>query len=599
VLQDLEAGTPPTRIVRLRIAETGSPKWLIAGMAVVVLLGAAILIRPVREVLLGRSSITVTSKQGPVSVANDTFLALLPLRVIGSQAELKYEAEGVVDALSAKLFSMKNVHLAPPAEVEKVSAADPLDKIARQLGVKLVLQGTVQGAGDKIDVVLTLHDATGRRLWTKEFPGLRQDLLTVEDQIYNELLGALKLNPSNEELARTSSRPTENVAAYELYLKGRDLMRGNRDAKQLQAALDVFDQASKKDSGFALAFAGIADASLDMYNLTKDTVWSQRALGAAQHAQTLNDDLPEVHFALGNIYKATGKTAEAVVELKHALMLAPNSDEGFRRLANAYLAAGQKDEALRTYQQAIDINPYYWLNFKRLGVAYFQLGQNQKALDAFRKVVELAPDSVGAHENIAVVYFQMGKFAESVPAFEQALKIAPSESLYSNLGTANFYLGKLPEAVKMFEKAVELNPNSQAGLGNLADGYRWSGQLDKAKATYERAIKQAYQDLKVNSRDASTLGYLAAYYAKTGDSKRGLEFIHRARGIDPNDTELIYKEGMIDAIAGQHADALKTLKEAFQKGYPSEQAKADPELRSLATDPDYVKLLAESSRKTN
>ncbi len=599
VLHDLEAGTPPTRIVRLRIAETGSPKWLIAAMAVVVLLGATVLIRPVREVLLGRSSITVTSKQGPASVANDTFLALLPLRVIGAQAELKYEAEGVVDALSAKLFSMKNVHLAPPAEVEKVSAADPLDKIARQLGVKQVLQGTVQGAGDKIDVVLTLSDSTGRRLWTKEFPGLRQDLLTVEDQIYNDLLGALKLNPSNEELARTSSRPTENVAAYELYLKGRNLLRGNRDAKQSQAALDLFDQATKKDSGFALAFAGVADASLVMYNLTKDTVWSQRALGAAQHAQTLNDDLPEVHFALGNIYRATGKTAEAVVELKHALSLAPNSDEGFRRLANAYLAAGQKDEALKTYQQAIDVNPYYWLNFNRLGTAYFQLGQNQKALDAFRKVVELVPDSSTGHENIGVAYFQMGKFAESIPAFEQALKTAPSQSLYSNLGTANFYLGKLPEAVKMFEKAVELNPNSQAGLGNLADGYRWSGQLDKAKATYNRAIAQAYKDLGVNSRDASTLGYLAAYYAKTGDSKRALELIRHARDINPNDTELIYKEGMIDAIAGQHADALKNLREAFQKGYPSEQAKADPELRSLATDPDYVKLLAESGRKTN
>jgi len=599
VLQDLEAGTPPTRVVRLRIAETGYPKWLMAGMAVVVLLGVAVLIRPVRDLLLGRSSVTVTSKPAPVSVANDTFLALMPLRVIGGQEALKYEADGIVDALSAKLFSMKNVHLAPPAEVEKVKATDPLDKIARQLGVKMVLQGTVQGAGDKIDVVLTLNDAAGRRLWTKEFPGVRQDLLTIEDQIYNELLGALALKPTSEELARTSSRPTENVAAYELYLKGRNLMRGNREAKTLQAALSLFDQATQKDSGFALAFAGAADASLQMYRLTKDTTWSQKALGAAQHAQTLNDELPEVHFALGNVYNATGKTAEAIVELKQALSLAPNSDEGFRRLANAYMAAGQKDDALKTYQRAIDVNPYNWQNFNRLGTAYFQLGQNQKALDAFRKVVELAPDSSAGHENVGVAYYQMGKFAESIPAFEQALKIAPSESLYSNLGTANYYLGRLPEAVKMWEKAEELNPNSQAGQGNLADGYRWSGQLDKAKATYNRAIALAYKDLQVNPRDASTLGYLGVYYAKIGDSKRGLEFIRRARGIDPNDTDLIYKEGMIDAIAGQHADALKNLGEAFQKGFPIEQAKAEPELKSLATDPDYVKLLAEAGRKGN
>jgi len=148
VLQDLEAGTPPTRVVRCasrrRVSQVADG-W----DGVVVLLGVAVLIRPVRDLLLGRSSVTVTSKPAPVSVANDTFLALMPLRVIGGQEALKYEADGIVDALSAKLFSMKNVHLAPPAEVEKVKATDPLDKIARQLGVKMVLQGTVQARETK------------------------------------------------------------------------------------------------------------------------------------------------------------------------------------------------------------------------------------------------------------------------------------------------------------------------------------------------------------------------------------------------------------------------------------------------------------------
>ncbi len=250
----------------------------------------------------------------------------------------------------------------------------------------------MQGAGDKIDAVLSLSDATGRQLWTKDFPGVRQDLLTIEDQIYNELAIALELKPSSEELARTTLRPTDNVAAYELYLKGRDILRGKRDVKTAQSAVDLYEQAIQKDPGFALAYAALADATLDMYTFKKDPVWSQKAVAAAEHAQTLNDNLPEVHFALGNVYKLTGKTTEAIVELKHALDLAPNSDEGYRRLANAYLAAGQKEEALQAYQQAIDVNPYYWLNYNQLGQAYLQLGQNQKALDAWHRVVELAPD---------------------------------------------------------------------------------------------------------------------------------------------------------------------------------------------------------------
>ena len=124
--------------------------------------------------------------------------------------------------------------MARPTAAEKINAADPVTKIARQLGAKLIVQGTMQSAGDKIDVVLRLSDATGRQLWTKDFSGVRQDLLTIEDQIYNELVTALELKPSDEELARNALRPTENVAAYELYLKGRDILRGKRDVKRVR-----------------------------------------------------------------------------------------------------------------------------------------------------------------------------------------------------------------------------------------------------------------------------------------------------------------------------------------------------------------------------
>jgi Flp pilus assembly protein TadD len=179
------------------------------------------------------------------------------------------------------------------------------------------------------------------------------------------------------------------------------------------------------------------------------------------------------------------------------------------------------------------------------------------------------------------------------------LKIEPSESLYSNTGAAYFYLGHRADAVTMFQKAVALNPNDHAAVGNLADGYRWSGDKAKAKTTYDQAIALALKALRVNPQDATTLGYLAYYYAKNGDSKKGLDFIHRARGIDANDYELMYKEAVIEAIAGQQADALAGLKAAFQKGYPVEQAKNDPELKVLATNPELEKLIAGFEKKSN
>jgi serine/threonine protein kinase/Flp pilus assembly protein TadD len=588
LLADLESGNPPTRIVRLRIAETGYPKWLFAATGLVLLVGIALAIRPVRELVLGRASIKITGTR--TASPADKFVALLPLQVLGGDPS---EAGGITDALAAKLSQMKDVHLTTVSS-QKINPSEPISKIAHQLGSKLVVQGTMQGSGDRIDVVLRMNDSSGKQLWTKDFPGVRQDLLTIEDNIYNDLVTALELKPSNE---AATAHPTENLAAYELYLKARNVMRGKHDEKTVQSAIDLYDKAIQQDPSFALAYAGITDASLDMYAFQKDSKWSQKALAAAQRADALNDNLPEVHFALGDVYKATGKTTEAIIELKHALDLSPNSDEGYRKLANAYLAAGQTNEALNAYQQAVDVNPYYWLNYNRLGAANFQLGQNQKALDAFHKVVDLAPDVTDGYDNLGAVYFQMGDWTQCVAAFQKSLQVGQSESAYTNLGTAYFYQGRRPEAVQMFEKAVQLAPNDYTDMVNLADGYRWAGATEKAKSAYEHAVALAGRALQVNPRDAGALGSLAICYAKTGDAKKGLEFIGRARAIDATDTDLIYKEAIVDTIAGQQADALKNLRQALQSGYPVAQAKNDPELKPLEMNPDFGKLLTEFTSK--
>ena len=86
----------------------------------------------------------------------------------------------------------------------------------------------------------------------------------------------------------------------------------------------------------------------------------------------------------------------------------------------------------------------------------------------------------------------------------------------------------------MFEKAVEMSPNDERLVGNLADAYRWSGHEDQARSTYDKALALAYKKLQVNPHDASTMGGMALYYAKKGDSTQALQFIRRARSIDPN-----------------------------------------------------------------
>ncbi len=598
ILHDLEAEHAPQVTVEAEgTEETWSipkPKnlgWLMAGCALLVV-AMALAIPGSRESLL--RWLPAHSSSG---ASQAKYIALLPFQTVGDDESLKYVAEGVVESLSAKLFQLPNVHLASSAAVDRTDKKQPVEKIARLLGVTYVVKGTLQGTAEKFSAVLDLENVPANHLvWSEEFSGMRQDLLTIEDQIYGKLVAALELKLSNDELARSVSRPTEDIDAYELYLKGQNVLRGQRNVANFTSALSMYDQAIKKDPRFALAYAGVADASRSMYELTKDSHWIQAAVGAAQQAQHLNDNLPEAHSSLGSAYLATGKLAEGIAELRRALELAPNSDEGYRRLASAYLDSGRRAEALEAFNKAINVNPYYWYNYNQLGAAYLRVGDNDKALEAFRRVTEIEPEISNGYLNLGIVYYQQGKWNECISAFQKAIARQPSFRAYSNLGVAYFYSGRYREAADMFEKAVAMNPNEQITVGNLADAYRWLGEREKAAATYDRAIALAYKAYQVNPTDAGTLASLALYYAKMGSRQQAFDFIRRARKIDPNNNALIYDEAVIHALAGQQAEAFTGLHEAFQKGYPPEEAKNDPELQALRSAPQFAKLLQEFHR---
>jgi tetratricopeptide (TPR) repeat protein len=226
------------------------------------------------------------------------------------------------------------------------------------------------------------------------------------------------------------------------------------------------------------------------------------------------------------------------------------------------------------------------------------MGENEKALACFRRVTELEPGNQRGYANIGAIYFQQGKYNECIPAFQKALQLQPNFASYSNIGTAYFYLKRYDDAVKMFEKAVEMNPNQQVPVGNLADAYRLVGQQEKARATYDNAIALAYKDLQVNPREAGTMGYLALYYARKGDLTRAVDFIHRARSINPADVNLVYQEAIVDILADRRSDALATLRAAFEKGYSTEEAESEPDFGSLQSSPEFQKLIDKYSRKS-
>jgi eukaryotic-like serine/threonine-protein kinase len=569
----------------------------------VVLLGGLFFVVPQTRHLVIKPSIESGGTSGEAvsglpPLSKGKYVAVLPFHVLGDVQNIGYVGEGLVEALSAKLFHLKDVYVTSSDDTEKMDAKAPLPQIAQQLGANLIVSGVVQGSANQLRITVKLDDvAENRLLLNEEFSGVTRDLLTIEDEICEKLVEALETNISAGDVAAGTAHPTDNEDAYDSYLRGRIAMRGQSNPRNIQSAIDYFKTALRKDPNFVLAYAGLADASLWMYTEKKDSFWTEKALTAAKQAEALNDKLPEVHFALGSVYSATGQTAQAISELKRAQELAPNSADGYRRLGNAYLAAGQKEQAIRALEKAVELNSYYWVNLNSLGEVYRQTGSYDKALKYFQQVTLVEPQSQIGFSNLGAVYVSMGRYQDSIKPLEKAMQLDPQPLVISNLGTSYFYLHRYEDAVKQFEKAVELNPSDETMMGNLADGYRAAGEMDKAKATYDKAIALAFEALRVNPRSAATMGDLALYFAKKGDVAQATEFVQRARGLDPSSVDLILTSAEVHVINNRPEEAIADLEKGSQQGLTTTSIESDPELESLRKRRDYQALINQHKTK--
>jgi tetratricopeptide (TPR) repeat protein len=185
-------------------------------------------------------------------------------------------------------------------------------------------------------------------------------------------------------------------------------------------------------------------------------------------------------------------------------------------------------EAIEALQKAVDINPYFLGQSQHARRRLPQMGDYNKAIGANLKVIELEPDNVNGYNDLGG-YLWTGRFDEAAGVFEKALKLLPNPETYTNLGVAYYYVGKFNEAVPQYEKAVELSPNDELVVGNLGDGYRMTGQIEKANATYDRAIALGLKHLRTNPKNALVRANVCLYYAKKGDAARGAKFLKDAR----------------------------------------------------------------------
>ncbi|MBV8828440.1 MAG: protein kinase, partial [Acidobacteriaceae bacterium] len=367
------------------------------------------------------------------------------------------------------------------------------------------------------------------------------------------VLALLLLSGSAYYLTRSLNKPVPpapaptvslNPEAHDLALRGFDVLKHRRDRNGVQIALDFFNQALMKDQNSALAWSGIADASLEMFRLTHDTIWTSKASDAARQAVRRDPNLPEVQFALGNVLTQTGHYADALAAIQKALAARPDSADGFDRLGNVLLRMRRTDEGLQALEKAVAIGRFDPYTHDALARAYYTLGRNEDALREFQHEAELRPRDSTVRNRLAVIYGRQGRWNDCIRELNIAKDLQPNADIFTNLGTAYFCAGRFHEAIPMFEEAVKLDPNQAKFVANLADAYRAAKQYEKAQEKYSQAIELAQEELDADPRNAGNLGILALCYARKGQESgttKAFDYITQARKIDDRDNELMYE----------------------------------------------------------
>ena len=332
--------------------------------------------------------------QSQPSGAPERSIAVLPFVDLSEKHDQEYFADGMAEEIIDLLAKVPDLHV--PARTSSFyfkGKSAKIPEIARELSVANVLEGSVRRSANRIRVTAQLARADdGYHLWSQTYDRDLKDVFTVQDEIANAVVQALQITLMGGPLTRPRGG-TENLEAYQLYLRGLDADRQNTRASVL-AARDYFDQAIKLDPGFGLAWYALAwDTTLLTHEgefLPKDGY--ERARQQAQHALQLSPDLAEAHAELSYLHRAYDwNWAAAEAESRTALTLDPKNPMALMQAAGLSNTLGRWDEAERQLRLALTRDPFFPLLNWYLGDAQYFAGQFADSEATFRKMLDFAP----------------------------------------------------------------------------------------------------------------------------------------------------------------------------------------------------------------
>jgi TolB-like protein/Tfp pilus assembly protein PilF len=402
-------------------------------------------------------------------------IAVLPFVNMSPDLENDYFSDGMTEELINALAHLDGLKVAARTSAFSFKGRhEDVRSIGRKLNVNTVLEGSVRKWKDKLRVTAQLIEVEdGYHLWSETFDRELEDVFSIQEEIAQAIVDTLKLQLLGRAPDRLVKRYTDDVEAYNLYLKGRYCWN-KRTEEGLKASVRYFERAAERDSDYALAHAGLADAyavlGIAEYGFMPPRSVMPRAKEAALRALSIDDQLPEAQTQVAHIrafFEWDWTQAEA--DFLKAMEIDPQYAFAMHWYASFLCAMGRHEEAVAMEKKARSVEPLSLIINKNVGTILYYAGRHDEALREYRKALEMEPDFARTHFFLGMQLSVAGQHDQAIAELETALKLDPGNSvILAVLGYAYGMAGKAPEAADVVRRLEEARRRSYVPAMNLA-----------------------------------------------------------------------------------------------------------------------------------
>jgi eukaryotic-like serine/threonine-protein kinase len=422
-------------------------------------------------------------------------IAVLPFVNASPDPDNEYFSDGMTDELINALTKVEGLQVASRTSVFALkNQREDVRAIGARLNVSAVLEGTVRKAGSRLRITVQLSSASdGRTLWSERYDREMADVFAIQDEIAQTIVRTLRTTLLGDIGSTTPVRYTENVKAYNLYLKGR-FWWNRRTQAEIAEGVRYFEQAIAEDPDYALAYSGLADSyALDLdYRGAPVVEGMERAKAMARKAIALDETLAEAHTSLGwvtFIYDWDWPAAER--EFNRAVQLNPRYSTARQWHAWFLAAMGRFDEALAEARGAIDLDPASVSIRRSLGWLQYYARQYEPALDNLRRALAMNPTAEESHRLLGLVYMQQGLYDDAAASFREAIASSDYDVMaFAGLGHVAARRGQLDEARAVLNELHQRSRTHYVSPVALCGLHVTLGQADDAFEWLEQAYRE-------------------------------------------------------------------------------------------------------------